>query len=68
MKETGSSCLITRPSISVADPGLIGKLEMRFLGIPDKEKNEEWGTTICGQLMDRRVVGIPVLGQDFELI
>lgn len=43
MKETGSSCLITRPNISVLAPGLTGKLEMRFLGIPDKEKGWKSG-------------------------
>lgn len=43
MKETGSSCLITRPNISVLVPGLIGKLEMRFLGVLDKEKDGRVG-------------------------
>lgn len=46
MKEMiGSSCLITRPNISVLAPGLIGKLQMRLLGIPYKEKGGRVGKT-----------------------
>jgi len=52
MKETGLSCLITRLDISALVSSLIGKLEIRFLGIPNKEKdgrvgnNSLWTITI----------------------
>lgn len=48
MKETASSCLVTRPNTSVLGPGLTGKLQMRFLGTVEKEKDGRVGkTSLC---------------------